>query len=402
MKIVEKRVGAHEILEISGRMDGLTAAEIRDRFHLAVTSGKRALIVDFTQVTYLSSAGVRVLIQTHKAFQKTGALFILLSVPDPVAKVLRISGLNQLLTLCPNYESLDLLIKEPVVKHRIESLEIEGIRFSRLSKGISIGRLSEIGSSVKLPTAGYHRYDVVRMPQSEVTYAAGLAALGAEYDEFHPLFGESLTVGHHFFSYPAVQRPAVDYAFFTSGSEHLVNYLYGFAFNGAFSEVLHFDNLPEAIPVDTLIQSVSGFAATPVFGVVMLCVSGGAMWMHLKRSPVTELQPETGEVFSALSFHEWMNYSVDEEEINKTMVVVGVVKRPDATESMLAELFPDAGEMHLHAAIFETGLWSPDPALFEEEIIRVVREFEVEKIVHLLPSSRVKSGFIGIINLGTE
>jgi hypothetical protein len=55
--------------------------------------------------------------------------------------------------------------------------------------------------------------------------------------------------------------------------------------------------------------------------------------------------------------------------------------------------------MHLHGIVFENGLLSRDIRDFETELARVARDFRAEKVVHLLPSSRLKSGFIGIINL---
>jgi anti-anti-sigma factor len=402
MKIVAKTVGEYELLDISGRIDGLTAAEIRDAFNLAATAGKRVLIADFTNVTYLSSAGLRVLLQTHKSFQKIGGVFILLSVPDSVAEVFRISGLNKLFNLCPDPGSLHFFVKQPTVKHLVEVLEIDGVRFDRLSKNGAPGKLHKIGFAGKLHSAGYHPYDVVRVRQSEVEFAAGIAALGDEYSDFHALFGESLTIGHHFFSYPAVQRPSVDYSFYAPDSGHLLNFLYGFHFTGAFNEILHFDSSREAMTVENLIQAVSGFATTDHFGLVMLCVSGGIMGMHLKRSPVIEFKPADGDIFSSASFPEWMSYAIEEEDINKTIVAVGVAKRSVEPDSPASEILPDEGGMHLHAAVFENGLWSGDPGAYETELNRVVHEFEVEKVVHLLPSSRLKSGFIGIINLETE
>ncbi len=126
------------------------------------------------------------------------------------------------------------------------------------------------------------------------------------------------------------------------------------------------------------------------------------MGMHLKRPPVIEFKPADGDIFSSTSFPEWMSYAIEEEDINKTIVAVGVAKRSVEPDSPASEILPDEGGIHLHAAVFENGLWSGDPGAYETELNRVVHEFEVEKVVHLLPSSRLKSGFIGIINLETE
>jgi len=50
-------------------------------------------------VTHLSTAGIRVLLLTSRAYQAKGMPFVLHSLPPAVAEIVRITGLAEMLTL---------------------------------------------------------------------------------------------------------------------------------------------------------------------------------------------------------------------------------------------------------------------------------------------------------------
>lgn len=400
MNIIARKSDDFDLLEIHGRIDGITASEIKRTFDQAASEGIRTLVADFGNVSYMSSAGLRIILQTHKSFLMIGGQLILVSVPAAVSEVFRISGIDKFLTVYNDFSALQDHFRPRNRTQSIETVEAEGIRFSRLHKGGAAGKIFPIGSAGKLSSAEYHRYDVVRILQSDLKYGAGLAALGDEYGDFHMLFGESVSVGRHFFSYPAVPHPSVDYSFFSADSRYSLNFLHGFGFSGEFHEILHFDTHRETPTLETLMQAAAQVTGTGMFGAVILAVSGGILGMHLKKSPVIENKPAEGDILAMDSFSEWMSYPLEEEDIHKTIVAAGIFAMSAGEISPLQkEILPEESPMHFHAAVFENGLWSVDPGEFETELDRVLRDFEVDKVVHLLPASRLKSGYIGIINL---
>ncbi len=400
MNIVTRKSDLFDLFEIHGRIDGITSSEIKKTFDQAASDGVRTLVADFGNVSYMSSAGLRVILHTHKSFQVIGGQLILVSVPLAISEVFRISGMDKFLVIHADLASFRSLIKPQDASRSIKSVEVDGIRFERLHREANSGKLAVIGSAEKLDSSGYHRYDVVRIPQSGMHYGAGLAALGNDYGDFFNLFGESVSIGRNFFSYPATQNPSVDYSIYSDDSGNSLNFLHGFMFTGEFSEILHFDIHPETPTLEHLLTSAAQFASSDLFAVVILAVSGGILGMHLRKSPVIENKPADAGIFGIGSFAEWMSYPLEEEELHKTIVATGIVMKTDGTAGS-ARLLPEEGSMHVHAAVFENGLWSVDLLAFEAELQRVVRNFEVEKVVHLLPASRLKSGFIGIINLET-
>ena len=58
-----------------------------------------ALVVDFAEVPYLSSAGLRVLLTTAKQFDQPGRAFAICQLPRTVRKVLASSGFDRVVTV---------------------------------------------------------------------------------------------------------------------------------------------------------------------------------------------------------------------------------------------------------------------------------------------------------------
>ena len=389
-----------DILEIQGRIDGLTAPEIKRAFDLSVNEGHRQLIVDFREVNYLSSAGLRIILETHKSLRTIGGELILLSIPPVVSDVFRVSGMAPLLNIFSDMASLRKHLNEVTGSSTGTHVEHEGISFEMISKPAEAGILTPVGSPEKLLRADYDAGDIVKMTQSEIRFGTGISVVGDSFGDIRDLFGESVILNHHYFSLPAVRRPIVDYSYHSENLSRSINFMHGFGLSGDFSRILRFETSGEPLTLDRLARAAGNFAASPVFGIVLLALSGGILGMHLKRSPVRENRPARPGIMEAGNFPDWISYPLEEEGLHKTIVAAGIaVKESGQIPDARKPLFPSGSGIHLHAAIFENGLWSNDPGEFENELERVTHGFEVEKVVHLLPGSFLLNGFIGIINL---
>jgi anti-sigma B factor antagonist len=100
-KDVYKRVS---VITVKGRVDSSTA----DQFEAAVTdelkSGQRNLVFDLSEVDFLSSAGLRILVMSRKEAQKGGGV-VRLAKPSPrVKETLEIAGLDVLFEAYPSRE----------------------------------------------------------------------------------------------------------------------------------------------------------------------------------------------------------------------------------------------------------------------------------------------------------
>lgn len=93
---IEHRV----ILRIDGRLDAASAPILERKINSLIDEDHYHLILDFTRIDYLSSAGMRVLLSaTKKLKSKKGAL-ILFSVADDVGEVIKMAGFDKILHIC--------------------------------------------------------------------------------------------------------------------------------------------------------------------------------------------------------------------------------------------------------------------------------------------------------------
>ena len=90
------------ILQISGRLDGRTAIEFSNSVADALRQAPERLVLDLASVDYISSAGLRILIQTAKDAPTTNTHFALCALCANVTDVLEISGLTKLLSIYPH------------------------------------------------------------------------------------------------------------------------------------------------------------------------------------------------------------------------------------------------------------------------------------------------------------
>ncbi|MCY4426493.1 MAG: STAS domain-containing protein [Halieaceae bacterium] len=83
----------------SGRIDGSNVSEFEKTVIAAVEDCDRALIMDFEQLSFISSAGLRVILIIAKALRSQDTGLSLCSLSDHVGEIFRISGFDKVLTI---------------------------------------------------------------------------------------------------------------------------------------------------------------------------------------------------------------------------------------------------------------------------------------------------------------
>ena len=97
MKIRTERNGAEQIVFLSGRLDTNTAPELSAALD-TLLEGVQTLIFNLTELEYVSSAGLRVLLATYKTMRKQGVMK-LRGVQKNVMEIFEITGLCDVLTI---------------------------------------------------------------------------------------------------------------------------------------------------------------------------------------------------------------------------------------------------------------------------------------------------------------
>ena len=105
MEIIVTEYKRVAVLQPKGRVDSATATELEVALGRLTNAGKHNLVLDFSQVEYLSSAGLRVLVATLKAARQAGGDLCLASPSPRIVEALRLVGVDALLTVYDSREA---------------------------------------------------------------------------------------------------------------------------------------------------------------------------------------------------------------------------------------------------------------------------------------------------------
>jgi anti-sigma B factor antagonist len=107
MEISEKTgVDKWVVIRISGRVDAETSETLEKAFLARIESGVLFLAIDLSEVSYISSAGLRAFLVALKSLQKKGGEVSLINPQPNVLEVLEMSGFTTLFPILKDTGSL--------------------------------------------------------------------------------------------------------------------------------------------------------------------------------------------------------------------------------------------------------------------------------------------------------
>ena len=97
MQIDQLKEGSTLTMKVSGRLDPMTAPQLESEItgHL---DGITEFIMDFTDLEYISSAGLRVLLVTSKMMKGKGR-FVIRNINETVREIFEVTGFLDILTV---------------------------------------------------------------------------------------------------------------------------------------------------------------------------------------------------------------------------------------------------------------------------------------------------------------
>lgn len=90
------------LIRVSGRLDAATAPDFEAGCLAHARQGESRLLLDFSGVEYISSAGLRALLVIAKALKTAGGALALFGLQPMVQEVMTISGFDQILPIAPD------------------------------------------------------------------------------------------------------------------------------------------------------------------------------------------------------------------------------------------------------------------------------------------------------------
>lgn len=93
------------VVATEGRVNGLNAAEYRRMLDDALEEDSSAVVLNFERLSYISSAGLRVVLQVAKSLRRRGAKFAACNLDGPVLEVFVTVGFDRIIPLHGSVDS---------------------------------------------------------------------------------------------------------------------------------------------------------------------------------------------------------------------------------------------------------------------------------------------------------
>ena len=98
LDITTKADGTTITMQLSGRLDTDTAPQLDDEI-AGLSDVVTNIVMDMDDLEYVASSGLRVLLMATKTMRSRGGDCTLVNVPDLIAEVFEMTGLNDVFTI---------------------------------------------------------------------------------------------------------------------------------------------------------------------------------------------------------------------------------------------------------------------------------------------------------------
>lgn len=104
MELKEEQVGGVMVVQVKGRLDSTTSPALGERLIQILSAASARLVVDFSQLEYISSAGFRVLLLGAKQAESTDSRLVLCGVSGKVRQLFDLGGFLDLFAISASRE----------------------------------------------------------------------------------------------------------------------------------------------------------------------------------------------------------------------------------------------------------------------------------------------------------
>jgi anti-anti-sigma factor len=377
--------GKQTLLTLSGRLDANWAGQLADTVNALTREGIYDVSLDLTNVVYLSSAGIRVLVMQYKNLDRLGGSLTLAALSDPVRDVLQMVGMTEMMSKKPEKAKAPDAPVSP-------GMAREGFQFTRESTGSAQLNITVHGDPEISNKKIYSDKDNLVIKADGHCFALGLGAIGTGFEDCKSRYGEFLALGDAVTYMPADQSSIPDYAIASGQYVPSINALFAIRVSGEFSDRVIFEPAAgtTSIPLHKLIDVLFSLTGYIKLALLMAAESDGLIGMRLRKSPVTdpsllELPGLRDNLFFTTepAYSKMLTVSFGYfEKISGTGASAYV--RPTQNGSSVAG--------HLHSAVFPYQPLKKSEPDYHEIIRSLFGDSEVIDILHLLNDTREING----------
>lgn len=385
MEISRQTSGDLIILHLAGRLDANWCNHVESALSAAVRDGEHRLHLDMNAVSYISSAGIRVLLTCYKQLRAINGLFGVIRPSEAVRSVLELSGLQMLITseiaASPISDDAGKKLTSPSAAYELFTLGTGGMKVEAVGDPALLAQ----GSSVQPAT---RRFD-------STTVALGIGALGGSFAESASRCGELLAVEGVAAFQPADGSSRPDFMLSEGALVPEGHLVLGLSAKGSFTSLLRFEANDEdrRIGITELMQTALESSGANAAVIVAVNETAGLVGATLRQSP-TATAAAQDERFRFPQIREWLSFTSERSFRDTTSLIVGVIAKPGAAFEALLRPFASGTALigHLHAAVFPYRPLRKGRIDLHPAVISLFDGQSLQNVLHLISDPR---GFNG-------
>lgn len=391
MEIVTQQLGESLEVRVKGRLDNYWTEHLRRNLEEIIRGGAHGIRLNLAEISFLSSAGVGLLVAFHTQLKGIGGSFVVTSPSERVKQVLDLCRLSTIL-LSERAPAVPAPRKTEVRRFSTPAGSFE-VTECFPAKALTCQR---IGDPDLLKGCRFTAEDCRMVAFPATTFGFGLGAFGNNFEDAQARFGEFLAVGGSAAYLPTDGTNVPDFMVSSGDLVPEMNVLYGLRCEGGFTHLMRFETASPETPISLaqLVRTALETLGAPVIGMVMVVESAGLVGAALRRSPAAAIGVN-GAPFQYPEVRSWLSFSTERLYSRSLALVSGVAASSECAtlQTMLrplgAEPWPSG---HFHAAAFsyrplkkgDIDLNSTVTSLFETE--------SLQGVLHLLADDREGAG----------
>jgi len=393
MKIDAARDGGSARVQLEGRLDREWAEHLSDTLEELLQDGVRSLSIDFSGVTYVSSAATSVLARWHQELAALRGDVRLTSLSPTVREGFAVAGWD------PGFEESKGPGPGPTDLRRSSwhsRADLANSGRYELSANVPAGTLvcRLHGNPDQLTQAPFGPGDCRGVALPDGTFGLGLGAIGTSYEECRERVGELVAVAGCVAYFPSDGARMADYLVSAGGAAPRVVLASGLTCEGGFSKLIRFNRQPDAdaVPLSELANIGLDAAGGKLAGLVILGETAGLSGARLQRSPAHGAAPIR---FEVPAVREWLSFAPERTHSMTTTLIAGVVARaPEGPIAAHLRPLREAGGLHghFHAAVFSYHALPQRTVELSTLVRGLFASHQLRDVLHLLWDDRGETG----------
>jgi anti-anti-sigma factor len=389
VEISTTQTGEFAEVNVRGRLDAYWSTALAGALDELVRNGQHRIRLNLSQVAYMSSAGIRVLLRFYKQLQPINGVLVVSHPSEAVKSVLDLAGLQVLLkTAEPESEAASM--------RGARQIEVDDVVFEVHERQPDAWLVCRaIGEPQRLATGGFNANDCRTLTFTAPTFGVGLGAFGNSFEDCSARFGEFLAAGGAAAYLPTDGSNVPDYMVAVGALIPEVRALYALVGEGAFARLGRFEQ-PHGRPAVTLTQLAQAalrLAQAETAGMVIIAETVGLVGASLLRSPAHAAIG--ADFFDHPGVRDHLSYSPERAHARSLALIVGIATRSPA--AALANFVRPLGENptllgHLHAAAFSYQPLQKGEIELQPTIANLFESQALQGVMHLIGDDREITG----------